>query len=364
MSVFAVVGLLILTLKTPQLARDSKKFSIGQSCGEIPTISIIIPARNEEKRLGQLLESISRQSFAPFEVIVVNDQSTDKTAEVAKNFGATVIESGKRPADFAPKPFVCDVGFKQSTGSVVLFLDADTCLAPNFVETVASFFSLSNNNVLSIQPFHRTSKLVQSLSFYFHFVSIVASGLLSLLPFSLGVFGPCIAMRRQAYESVGGFTNEKVKSSIIEDVELGEVLKREGFRPDRFLGTGLIEYEMYSSFKEMFFGWVKNISRGASKTNPILMIVMIAYFGAMISIPYFLIFEDLAGVGGAYLILEYILLWLITINVAVRLGNYFISSIFYPFSLIFFFVVFAFAGISQILKLETKWAGRAISSRK
>ncbi len=364
MSVFASFSLALLTLKSPLLVKQARQFPVGEQGGELQTISIVIPARNEEGRLGKLLDSIAKQSFAPYEVLVVDDESTDNTAQIAKEYGANVVKVQDRPDGFAPKAFACDFGFRKSSGDVVVFLDADTYLGTRFIETITAFFSHSGKSSLSVQPFHRTGGLIQSLSFYFHFVSIIASGLLSFLPFSLGLFGPCIAITKKAYKESGGFANSKVRSSLIEDVELGKQLKKSGISCERYLGNGLIEYVMYSNFKDMFFGWIKNISRGASKANPLLLLVIVAYVGSVISIPFYLLNEGLSGEFGIYLLLQFILLLLLSINVAVRLGNYFLASFFFPISLAFFLFTFFVASLAQIFGLKTRWAGRKLESRR
>jgi 4,4'-diaponeurosporenoate glycosyltransferase len=120
-------------------------------------ISILIPARNEERILGQLLDSIDQQSLKPHEVIVIDDQSDDATAEVARRAGSIVMTSKDLLEGWTGKPWACWQGAQRATGDVFLFLDADTFLEPEGLSKIASTY-LEKGGLLSIQPFHNLSK--------------------------------------------------------------------------------------------------------------------------------------------------------------------------------------------------------------
>src|SRR5262244_296404 len=92
-----------------------------------PQVSVIVPARNEEASLGACLESLVSQSGVEFEIIVVNDHSTDRTAEIARAFARVrVIEAGELPAGWTGKNNAVACGAREARGEWLLFTDADT----------------------------------------------------------------------------------------------------------------------------------------------------------------------------------------------------------------------------------------------
>ena len=192
-SFLSVLPFVLLSIKP---ARFSKKRDISTQNSK--KISIVVPARNEESNIDKLLTSIANQTKKAHEVVVVDDESDDNTAALAKESGSSVIStSGLNRTNFLPKPFACHLGFNQTSGDVVLFLDSDTWLAPQFLEQLAYCFRDSNRKCVSFQPFHRMKYLIEELSLFFQIASLVGSGLFSLVNFRVGIFGPCIAMTRE-----------------------------------------------------------------------------------------------------------------------------------------------------------------------
>ena len=93
-----------------------------------PKISVIIPARNEENALPNLLASLNRQAFVADETIVVNDSSEDNTKQIAEKNGVIVVDSKPLPKGWMGKNWACYQGANQATGDLFIFVDADTIL--------------------------------------------------------------------------------------------------------------------------------------------------------------------------------------------------------------------------------------------
>ncbi len=96
----------------------------------MPSLSVIIPARNEAHNLPTLLGSLAAQSVRPCEILVVDDGSTDRTAEVARELGARVIASEPLPEGWRGKTWACHQGAQAATGELLCFVDADTWFEP------------------------------------------------------------------------------------------------------------------------------------------------------------------------------------------------------------------------------------------
>ena len=159
-----------------------------RTCGDLdqrylsdpgPLVSVIVPARNEERSLSNLLDSLAAQVRKADEVVVVDDNSTDATVSVATSRGARVIQAGALPAGWLGKARACWVGARASCGQILVFLDADTTLARDGLVKLLSEHWRAGG-LLSVQPYHTTLKPYERL----------AAGLNISLMMGMGVFTP------------------------------------------------------------------------------------------------------------------------------------------------------------------------------
>lgn len=342
----------ILTLKTSKAITTTSEGEKPQYGG---LISIIIPARNEAKRIEKLLKSLTQNDAGNVEIIVVNDMSDDDTETIAKNYGK-VINISEIKDNFRGKTNACEVGFQNSNGEVLVFIDADTFVTKNFLPFLRSHFA-EKNDVLTIQPKHRTKKIFEQLSMFFHVSSITSTGVMSLARFGFGLYGPCIAMKKDSYVKTEGFANEKVRSSIIEDVALSKVCKDQDISVERYLGEGLIEYRMYNSLQDLFRGWKRNIAAGFSESPKLPAIILVLFYGSLIS-------NTISVISSANIVtyVIFVVQILLLLNAALKLGNYLLGVILFPIVLLFFFGVFFVSVITRIFNLDSSWAGRKLKA--
>ncbi len=165
------------------------------------TLSIIIPTLNEEENLPNLLESIKKQDFSDYEIIVADAESKDRTREIAEEYGARVVEGGL-PAEGRNR------GAASAQGKILLFLDADALLPPNFLKDSLEEFEKRNLGVAAapLKPLSEKMMdkfLYKSVDFYFKLTE-------KIWPHSTGT---CIFSRKWVHEKLGGFD---------EDVKLAE----------------------------------------------------------------------------------------------------------------------------------------------
>src|SRR3712207_3263235 len=125
--------------------------TLFRSRGEAPSVSVVIPARDEEATVPALLDSLRRLTVGLTDVVVVDDGSRDATASVARSAGAVVVPVADPPQGWTGKAWACHVGARATTGNLLLFLDADTVLAPNGLDGLLELHA-EHGGLVSVQP--------------------------------------------------------------------------------------------------------------------------------------------------------------------------------------------------------------------
>lgn len=328
------------------------------------SISVIIPARNEEHTLPILLGSLKPQGAGLHEVIVVNDHSEDATAEIAARHGARVIQAAPLPAGWLGKPWACWQGALQAGGEILLFLDADTCIEAGGLQKIIQSY-LRRRGLLSIWPYHRMKRLYEKLSALFNIIIMASMGSFTIRGAkarSLGAFGPCLICSKSDYFRLGG--HEAVKAAILEDVALGKLFDGAGLEIHNFGGKGTISFRMYpAGIGSLITGFTKGMASGAQVANFKILIPIILWVVGGFVVSFWLLILLLgsdfqAAAPWTVLHVMYILqiYWILS-----RMGNYgFISSLLYPLPFVFFAVVFVISVLRTFFLRKVSWKGRKI----
>lgn len=184
-----------------------------------PFISVVIPALNEEKFLGRTLQSILNQDFKDFELIVVDNNSTDKTSEIAKNFGAKVIFESQLGVGFARQK-----GFSKAKGKIIASTDADTILPSNWLSRIMKEFEKDKNLVAfgGLYTLYSGPITARSAVSYFAYPVWVLDRILSG---GWSLTGSNLAIKKEAFLKVGGF---KTELKLGEDADISQRLKKIG----------------------------------------------------------------------------------------------------------------------------------------
>ena len=326
-------------------------------------VSVVIPARNEETTLPLLLLDLLHQSFAPFEIIVADDGSEDRTAQTARSFGVEVLSLPEKSADWIGKSWACQQGARAARGDVFVFLDADVRLAPDGLSRVVSAY-LSLGTV-SVQPYHAPQKPYEQCAVLFNLIQVAAIGSALPTPVNLGLFGPVIAISREDYFAAGG--HESVKSSVVEDMAFAETLRRGNIPYSVFVGDEGVSFRMYpGGFGHLWQGFTKNLATGASKIPAWLFFLVLLFLASVISAALHLILsltrgESLALLYGALYALWAAVLFLL----GRRVGRFSVFTfLLYPLPLAVYLLIFIHSGILRVFRVSTKWKGRAIRPGK
>jgi glycosyltransferase involved in cell wall biosynthesis len=227
-----------------------------------PEVSVIIPARNEEASLGKCLESVLAQNETCFEVIVVDDSSTDRTREIALSYPEVrVISPGPLAPGWTGKNNAVVAGAKEARGEWLLFTDADTVHLPGSLEHSVKEAKQRSAALFSYSPEQEVR------GFWEHAVMPVIFAELAAtyrprdvcnpaLP-AAAANGQYLLISREAYDAVGGHV--AIASEILEDVALARAVKKTGRRIVLLHGGGAVRTRMYRNFAQLREGWTKNL---------------------------------------------------------------------------------------------------------
>jgi 4,4'-diaponeurosporenoate glycosyltransferase len=329
-------------------------------------LSVIIPARNEEKNLAELLQSMEHQIHKPGEVIVVDDHSEDATADVGKRFGCKVIRSKELPQGWIGKPWACWQGAHSAVNDILLFLDADTCLEPDGLSKLLSSF-FENEGLLTVQPYHALIKNYERLSAIFNIIVLAGINAFTPLRSKLkpeGAFGPCMMCRKDHYFEVGG--HEIAKNDILESMSLGKAFIEAGHGVHCYGGKKTISFRMYpEGFRSLVEGFSKGFGIGANAISLTVLMMIVCWVFGGVSLTRHLIQSILAGnLNDIITWMGLDLLYVVQIHwMLVRIGNFGIrTAILFQIPLLFFVLVFALSILKTFILKKARWKGRVVNT--
>lgn len=178
-----------------------------------PKISVVIPAHNEEKYLPACLYALQRQTIKDFEVIVVDNNSTDQTAQIAKKFEVKVLKENKVGITFAR-----DTGFSAASSSIIARTDADTVVSPQWLETIYEIFKKHPETVAITGLWKLPDKPILNLIYYIYLNSVFNLSAKLMLGHIL-LLGSNMAIQKNAWEKI----KDKIHSDdtlVHEDIDL------------------------------------------------------------------------------------------------------------------------------------------------
>jgi len=232
------------------------------SVSEPPTVSVIVPARNEEACLGACLESLVAQVGVAFEIIVVDDGSSDRTRSIAESFpGVLVIEPGPLPPGWSGKNNAVSAGVRRARGEWLLFTDADTVHRPGSMARAVAEVKEQGADLLSYSPEQEVRSFWEKAIMPVIFAELASTyrpAEVSDPKSSVAAAnGQYLLVSREAYEAVGGHAARA--GDLLEDVALARAIKLTGRRIFFRYGGDRVRTRMYRSFQQLTEGWTKNL---------------------------------------------------------------------------------------------------------
>ncbi|ABF41212.1 glycosyl transferase, family 2 [Candidatus Koribacter versatilis Ellin345] len=228
-----------------------------------PIVSVIIPARNEEACLEACLESIVEQDGIPFEIIVVDDGSTDGTRKIAESFSAVrVMSAPPLPEGWCGKSNAVAFGARHARGDWFLFTDADTFHKPGSLARAVGEAEKHGADLLSYSP----EQVVKSFWERAVMPVVFAELAETFKPREVSdprspaaaANGQYLLVRRHAYELIGGHAS--IAHTLLEDVDLARSIKEAGGRLHFRYGGEMVKTRMYRNFRQLREGWTKNLA--------------------------------------------------------------------------------------------------------
>jgi len=253
-------------------------------------VSAVIPARNEETSIARAVESVAAQPEVA-EVIVVNDQSTDRTGEIlaalaAKISKVRVLETGTLPGGWTGKNYALSIGAAAASGDWLLFTDADTFHLPGSTARALADAREHEAALVSYSPEQEMGtfweralipRVYWMLSHRYSFAKVNEPA----AP-DAAANGQFLLIWRQAYTAMGG--HAAVAAEVLEDVALARRVKTAGDKLFFASGRGIVRARMYRSFRAMWEGWTKNLYAliGGSKTGLLSQLIDLLALGAIV----------------------------------------------------------------------------------
>jgi glycosyltransferase involved in cell wall biosynthesis len=236
--------------------------------GVAPVVSVIVPARNEEVSLGTCLESLVSQSGVDFEIIVIDDHSTDRTRDIASSFVEApepklrVVEAGPLPAGWTGKNNAVATGVGHARCEWLLFTDADTIHLPGSLARALEEAREHRVDMLSYSP-----EQIAVTFWEMTVLPVVFAELARQYPPSkvsdpnspaAAANGQYILVKREAYDAVGG--HAAVAGEILEDVALARRFKAGGKKIRFRYAADAARTRMYRNWPQLRDGWTKNLA--------------------------------------------------------------------------------------------------------
>ncbi len=272
--------------------------------GNFPYVSILIPARNEEKRISKCIYSLLEQDYPNYEVIVLDDQSTDDTAVILERIGVDnskldILVGTQPPNDFTGKNWACAQLAEHAHGDLLLFTDADTIFQPQALEEIVRAMMAEQADFISGYPRQIIESWGERLLVPFFLWAVMSFIPLWLayrlrLPVLSTAVGQMMLFRREAYQQLGGHT--ALGPKIVEDTALAKGIKRAGLRWRIINITNLVSCRMYLGSQDAFFGFAKNLFAAFEFRLGVFLFVYF-WLGALFIEPLIILSAKLFGVA-------------------------------------------------------------------
>lgn len=369
MEFLQVVILSILLLLFLNLLQNIKRLR-GQEKIKLhtpnPFVSVLIPARNEEKNIKKCVSSLLKSDYPHLEIIVLDDESRDRTYEIMKKLSVKeeklkIIKGRKLPLGWTGKTWSCHQLAQAAKGEWFLFTDADTTHKPQSVSVALASAQKAQSLFVTCIPGLVAKTWSERL-----FMPVIHFAFLALIPFKLinysrdsrlsfGI-GPFILIKKIFYFSFGG--HEAIKGKIVDDMALAKKVKENKGKISVIDGTKIMNVRFYTSFKEVWKGFSKNCYEAIGGVPHYLFVILLACYFLFIY-PYLALWEALTSKQKIVLpLFQVATISFIRIILSIRFRTSLIYGLLHPLTIIFALSILINSFRLSFFKKKLEWKER------
>lgn len=362
--------------------RKAPRFSSSvenvKELGSSPLVSVIVTAKNEEEKIARCLRSVSKQSYANLEIILVDDSSTDRTTEIALESMTgdsrfRIVEAGSKPDGWVGKSWPCWRGYESSRGELLLFLDADSILErSSTIKETVNYLMVHDYDMLSITPEVELKGIWASAT-----LPLVALAIDLFYPLTkvndptskrAYVYGTFILTRKKGYEEIDG--HRAVRELLVEDAALAERMKSSGHKLRVEIATGYLSTDWEEERSKIYSGLERVTSFSIRNYGLISIVNAVAlFFIALFPIFVFvigtiLVFQsgslaDLSLIFGLIAGISDIVIFVVMVGIELRLvsGRVGLLPFLYPLGILIFMSAIVTASFKVSRGSGIEWKG-------
>ena len=287
-------------------ALPAAKEANAASSAALPRVTIVVPARDEERNIRACVESLLAQDYPNFAVIVVDDVSTDATPAILDDIrrnhpqGARleVTRVERLPEGWAGKPHALHTGAVLANGDWLLFTDADTRHRPEALRFAVQLAVERGDDLFSLATTQKLpdfwGRVLMPLAFMGIAMQYPAGAVNDPASPVAIANGQYILIRAETYRRLGGYASPRLRATVLDDRDLAAEVKRAGGRLELVDGRELVETRMYHGLREHWDGWSKNAYAG-SRGGPLFFLLMLLGLPMTGIVPFALLALGLLG---------------------------------------------------------------------
>jgi len=330
-------------------------------------ISVIIPARNEARNIRQVIKSVQANREATWEIVVVNDQSEDETAQIVLHLATRDerirLESAPPlPEGWCGKQHACQVGADYARFNLLAFLDADVRLQPDGLVALSDHLAESDLGLASGFPRQITVTWLEKMlipSIHFILLGFLPMGWMrrTTHPAFAAGCGQFFLVRRDAYRASGG--HAAIRASLMDGIMLPRVFRLAGFKTSVVDATHLASCRMYHGAAEVWRGFAKNATEGMAAPARIGPFTLMLLGGQVLPFLLLLCWPWLSQAAIAFALLGVTMTCFARMVCTIRFGHSIAGAFMHPLGIAMLLAIQWLAFFRKLLGRSSKWRGRS-----